>query len=72
MNKITLWIGGKRYYFAYSKDFRILRKRVCGGKEFYPFYKTAYWTAFYKRSKKIKTFRKADVVSLIKKKLKQT
>ena len=64
MKKITLIISRKRYEFVYSKDFHILKKREDGGIEFYPFNRFAYWNPTGR-----KTFRKADVVLMIKRKL---
>ena len=43
MKTIDLNIAGEEYEFAYSKDFRILKKREDYGTEFYPFTATAEW-----------------------------
>ncbi len=61
MNRITLTICGNEYEFAYSKDFRFLKKREDGGTEFYPFRPTAYWTPLGGES-----LTKKDVMALIK------
>lgn len=61
MRKITLNLYGRCYEFSYSKDFRYLKKREDGGKEFYLFTRFAHWSP---DGKHILT--KADVMKIIK------